>query len=63
MCIAKFNYMPLLTERNNQLRRSAIHILLLRSKESPLLNTFLQSRAASGSSVFSVVIGMRDTTI
>ena len=38
MCIAEFNYMPLLTERNNKLMRSAIHIVLLRSKESPLLN-------------------------
>ena len=34
MCIAEFKYMPLLTERNN----NAIHILLLRSKESRLLN-------------------------
>ena len=38
LCIAVFNYMPLLTERNNKLMRSAINIVLLRSKESPLLN-------------------------
>jgi hypothetical protein len=38
MCFDVLNYKPLLTERDNQLMQSAIHILLLRSKESRLLN-------------------------
>ena len=37
MCIEVFNYMPLLTERNTNYT-GAIYILLLRSKESGLLN-------------------------
>ena len=48
MCIAEFKYMPLRTERNNQLMRSAIHILLLRSKESPLLNPLRCKAGALG---------------